>query len=74
MTTLAMVLGMIPVAFGLGASSNFRAGIGFTIIGGLISSTVLTLVIVPVFYVVFDNLAGFRKSRAAAGAAAPQAE
>jgi hydrophobic/amphiphilic exporter-1 (mainly G- bacteria), HAE1 family len=55
MTSLAMILGMIPVAFGLGASSNFRAGIGFTIIGGVISSTVLTLVIVPVFYVIIDN-------------------
>jgi len=56
MTTLAMILGMIPVAFGLGASSNFRAGIGFTIIGGLISSTLLTLLIVPVFYVILDNV------------------
>ncbi len=61
MTTLAMILGMIPVAFGIGASSNFRAGIGFTIIGGLISSTVLTLVIVPVFYVIVDNIGSFTR-------------
>jgi HAE1 family hydrophobic/amphiphilic exporter-1 len=62
MTTLAMILGMIPVAFGIGASSNFRASIGFTIIGGLISSTVLTLVIVPVFYVSLDIFEGrFKK-------------
>jgi HAE1 family hydrophobic/amphiphilic exporter-1 len=66
MTSLAMILGMIPVAFGLGASSNFRAGIGFTIIGGLVSSTVLTLVIVPVFYVIVDNIEGlFKKQRPA---------
>jgi len=56
MTTLAMILGMIPVAMGLGASSDFRAPIGFTIIGGLISSTMLTLVIVPVVYSILDDL------------------
>jgi len=55
MTTLAMILGMIPVALGLGASASFRQAIGFTIIGGLISSTVLTLVVVPVVYVILDN-------------------
>ena len=66
MTSLAMILGMLPVAFGLGASSNFRAGIGVTIIGGLISSTVLTLVIVPVFYIILDNVeARFRKRKTA---------
>jgi HAE1 family hydrophobic/amphiphilic exporter-1 len=63
MTSLAMILGMIPVAFGLGASSNFRAGIGVTIIGGLISSTILTLVIVPVFYVIVDNVESRFKKR-----------
>jgi multidrug efflux pump subunit AcrB len=47
---------MIPVAMGLGASSDFRAPIGFTIIGGLISSTMLTLVIVPVVYSILDDL------------------
>ncbi|HYA49091.1 MAG TPA: efflux RND transporter permease subunit, partial [Burkholderiales bacterium] len=63
MTSLAMILGMIPVAFGIGASTNFRAGIGFTIIGGLTSSTVLTLVIVPVFYVIVDNIESKFKKR-----------
>jgi HAE1 family hydrophobic/amphiphilic exporter-1 len=63
MTSLAMILGMIPVAFGIGASTDFRAAIGFTIIGGLISSTILTLVIVPVFYVVLDNFEGKFKKR-----------
>jgi len=66
MTSLAMILGMIPVAFGIGASSNFRAAIGFTIIGGLVSSTVLTLVIVPVFYVIVDNIESkFKKQKSA---------
>jgi len=66
MTSLAMILGMIPVAFGLGASSNFRAAIGFTIIGGLVSSTILTLLIVPVFYIILDNFEGrFKKVKPA---------
>ena len=56
MTTLAMILGMIPVAAGFGTSSSFRAGIGYTIIGGLISSTVLTLVVVPVVYSILDDI------------------
>ena len=56
MTSLAMILGMIPVAAGLGTSSSFRAAIGYTIIGGLISSTILTLVIVPVVYSILDDL------------------
>jgi HAE1 family hydrophobic/amphiphilic exporter-1 len=56
MTTLAMILGMVPVAVGFGTSSSFRAPIGYTIIGGLISSTFLTLLIVPVVYSLVDDL------------------
>jgi len=56
MTTMAMILGMIPVAVGFGTSSSFRAPIGYTIIGGLISSTVLTLVVVPVVYSILDDI------------------
>jgi HAE1 family hydrophobic/amphiphilic exporter-1 len=66
MTTLAMILGMIPVAAGIGTSSSFRAGIGYTIIGGLTSSTVLTLVVVPVVYSIVDDLSGmFRRKKKA---------
>ena len=56
MTTLATILGMVPIAFGLGTSSDFRAPIGYTIIGGLISSTLLTLLIVPVAYTILDDM------------------
>jgi len=56
MTSLAMILGMIPVAAGFGTSSGFRAAIGYTIIGGLISSTILTLVVVPVVYSLLDDM------------------
>ena len=56
MTTMAMILGMIPVAVGFGTSSGFRAAIGYTIIGGLTSSTILTLVVVPVVYSILDDI------------------
>jgi len=50
MTTLSLILGMTPVALGLGAGGSFRAPMAIAVIGGLITSTLLTLVIVPVFY------------------------
>jgi len=56
MTSLAMVLGMLPVAFAFGTSSDFRVSMGVTVIGGLISSTLLTLVVIPVVYTILDDL------------------
>jgi hydrophobic/amphiphilic exporter-1 (mainly G- bacteria), HAE1 family len=50
MTTLALILGMLPVALGLGAGGSFRAPMAIAVIGGLITSTILTLLIVPVAY------------------------
>jgi HAE1 family hydrophobic/amphiphilic exporter-1 len=47
---------MIPVAFGLGEGSEFRAPMGQAVIGGLITSTILTLFIVPVVYTLLDDL------------------
>ena len=47
MTTVAMVAGMVPTALSLAGDSSFRAPLGITVIGGLIVSTLLTLVIVP---------------------------
>ncbi len=64
MTTLAMIFGMIPTAIGLGTGSELRAPMGITVIGGLITSTVLTLLVVPVAYSFVDDLAGlFRAGR-----------
>jgi HAE1 family hydrophobic/amphiphilic exporter-1 len=54
MTTLSLILGMTPVALGLGAGGSFRAPMAIAVIGGLITSTLLTLVIVPVFYSILD--------------------
>jgi hydrophobe/amphiphile efflux-1 (HAE1) family protein len=56
MTTFAMIFGMIPVAFSLGEGSEFRAPMGQAVIGGLITSTMLTLFIVPVMYSILDDL------------------
>lgn len=55
MTTLATILGMIPVAVGLGVGSELRAPMAIAIIGGLITSTLLSLIVVPVVYVLLDR-------------------
>jgi hydrophobic/amphiphilic exporter-1 (mainly G- bacteria), HAE1 family len=54
MTTLSLILGMLPVSLGLGAGGSFRAPMAIAVIGGLISSTVLTLLLVPVAYTLMD--------------------
>jgi len=56
MTTVAMVAGMLPVALGIGGDSSFRAPMAIAVIGGLITSTLLTLVIVPAVFTVIDDL------------------
>jgi HAE1 family hydrophobic/amphiphilic exporter-1 len=56
MTTVAMVAGMLPVAFARGDGAESRTGMAWAIIGGLIASTFLTLVIVPVVYSLMDRL------------------
>ncbi len=56
MTTLAVVLGMIPTALGIGAAGAFRAPMAVAVIGGVFSSTLLSLVVVPVFYTIVDDV------------------
>jgi len=65
MTTMAALLGGIPLAFGSGIGSELRRPLGITIVGGLIVSQVLTLYTTPVIYIFFDNL-GHRFSRKSA--------
>ena len=55
MTTMAMGAGMLPTALGLGEGSEFRQPMAIAVIGGLISSTALSLVLVPVVYEIVDN-------------------
>ena len=57
MTTLAMVFGMVPLAFALSEGSEQRAPMGQAVIGGVITSSLLTLVVVPVMYCYMDDLA-----------------
>jgi HAE1 family hydrophobic/amphiphilic exporter-1 len=55
MTTVTMILGMMPVAIGLGEGAEMRRGMAIAIIGGLLSSMVLTLVLVPVMYTYIEG-------------------
>jgi HAE1 family hydrophobic/amphiphilic exporter-1 len=65
MTTLAMIFGMIPLAFEIGAGSEMRAPMARAVIGGLVTSTLLTLIAVPVVYSLLDDLTQrlFRKKK-----------
>ncbi|MEG0917341.1 MAG: efflux RND transporter permease subunit, partial [Myroides sp.] len=66
MTTIAMVIGMLPIAMAQGDGSDFNRGLAIVIIGGLISSLFLTLIIVPVVYAIFDGIGRrFRKGKKA---------
>jgi HAE1 family hydrophobic/amphiphilic exporter-1 len=59
MTTMAMIFGMLPIAIGMGEGGGFRAPMARAVIGGLITSTLLTLVVVPVAYTYFDDFGGW---------------
>ncbi|NQT11334.1 MAG: efflux RND transporter permease subunit, partial [Planctomycetes bacterium] len=59
MTATSTIAGMIPVAIGLGSGAESRAPMGTAIVGGLVTSTVLTLVVIPVVYSVMDDLPGW---------------
>jgi HAE1 family hydrophobic/amphiphilic exporter-1 len=56
MTTIAMVVGMVPIAFATGDGADMNRGLAMVIMGGLLSSLFLTLIIVPVVYSIFDSL------------------
>jgi len=61
MTTCAAILGMFPLALALGRGSETQAPLATAVIGGLMTSTFLTLFIVPVVYTLFDDVARTRK-------------
>lgn len=56
MTTLAMIFGMLPLAFAIGAGAEMRAPMARAVIGGLITSTLLSLIVVPVVYTYLDDI------------------
>jgi HAE1 family hydrophobic/amphiphilic exporter-1 len=71
MTTSAMIFGMLPLFFALGKGAEFRAPMARAVVGGLITSTMLTLIVVPVVYSILDDVEEWlfgRKKRAAAAA------
>jgi len=70
MTTFALIAGMLPIALGTGEGAQFRAPMGVAIIGGVITSTFLTLLVIPTFYEVMDEVRG--KFARRAGFRAPQ--
>jgi HAE1 family hydrophobic/amphiphilic exporter-1 len=63
MTTLAMIFGMVPLAFALSEGSEQRAPMGQAVIGGVITSSLLTLVVVPVIYCYLDDFAAWARRR-----------
>ncbi|MDH4416234.1 MAG: efflux RND transporter permease subunit, partial [Acidovorax sp.] len=71
MTTLAMIFGMVPLAFALSEGSEQRAPMGQAVIGGVITSSLLTLVVVPVVYCYMDDLARWARRKFGGSPATP---
>lgn len=63
MTALTTILGLVPMSLGIGEGAELTQSMGVVVIGGLTLSTVLTLVVVPVMYTVFDDMAAFFKRK-----------
>ena len=63
MTSVATIMGAVPVAWGVGAGSAARKPLGYAIVGGVLFSTVLTLFVVPVAYVVLESMVGSLRAR-----------
>jgi HAE1 family hydrophobic/amphiphilic exporter-1 len=63
MTTLAMIFGMIPIALGIGAGAELRSSMGVVLIGGLVTSTFLTLIVIPLVYLLIERFRLYIKNR-----------
>ena len=77
MTTAAMIFGMLPLALALGPGSEQQSPMAHAVIGGIITSTALTLIVVPVLFTYFDTLgrraaAGFTRAAPPEGESTPQ--
>jgi HAE1 family hydrophobic/amphiphilic exporter-1 len=62
MTTSALVLAMSPIALGVNEGSEWRSPMAVTVIGGLLTSSLLTLVLIPAVYTIIDDIGGFFRS------------
>ena len=65
MTAFSTIAGILPIAIGFGAGAESRRPMGVVVIGGMLTSTFLTLVVIPIVYVVFSELAGVRRAQSA---------
>ena len=74
MTTLATIFGMIPIALGTGDGGEFRAPMARAVIGGLLTSTILTLIVVPVVYTYFEDMSQWVTRRLSRRTPAPRPE
>jgi multidrug efflux pump subunit AcrB len=72
MTTLAMIFGMLPMAIGVGQGGELLAPMGRAVIGGVITSTLLTLLVVPVLFTYLYSLSERVKARWRKGAVEPE--
>jgi HAE1 family hydrophobic/amphiphilic exporter-1 len=59
MTSLTTILALLPLTIGIGESASLRAPMALAVIGGLVSSTLLTLVVIPCVYWVFDTFSNY---------------
>ena len=74
MTTIAMAAGMLPIAIGLGVDPSFRAPMAIVVIGGLITSTFLSLLVIPVLFTYVDDMVQWIKTKVGYREEAPRAE
>jgi HAE1 family hydrophobic/amphiphilic exporter-1 len=74
MTTFAMGAGMVPIAIGWGADVEFRSPMAVAVLGGLISSTFLSLLYIPAIFTIVDDIAGWVRRHLGGGFAAQKAE
>lgn len=63
MTSFAFILGVLPLALATGAGAGARTSVGTTVVGGMLASTVLSIVFIPVLYVVIRTIAPGRERR-----------
>jgi multidrug efflux pump subunit AcrB len=63
MTTIAMGAGMLPIAMGIGVDPSFRSPMAIVVIGGLITSTFLSLLVIPVIFTLVDDVVQWRPWR-----------
>ena len=72
MTSVTMIVGMMPLALSLGASSEIRSGMAVVLIGGLVTSTIFTPLLLPVVYTLIDEARAAMRGRKTAQAGVPQ--